>query len=76
MIPFLILGQHNQVIATLVRLPFFLIHGSAGHIHFTAYNRLEQFAFRFAYLGTTIGNLRLLVFTLYLTAFNTGQSFS
>ena len=74
-IPLLILCQHNQVIATLVRLPLLLIHGSAGHIHFTAYNRLEQLAFRFCHLGTTIGNLRFLVFTLYLTAFNTGNPF-
>ena len=41
MVSFLIFGKNNQVIATLVGFPFFLIQRTAGYIHLTTYDGLE-----------------------------------
>ena len=73
MITSFVLRQYNQVVTALVGLTLFLIHCTAGHIHFATDDRLEQFIFGFRYLRFASRYLRFLILTCYFTALYTGN---
>ena len=63
MIPLLILGQHHQVVTTLVLLTLAVGHGATGHIHLAADNRLEDLRLSLRHLLAALGQGGLLILT-------------